>query len=206
MGKRGHPLQPSSQRLARYRWRVLLPMVMCVVSVFLMARAKPTPFNSGVEAPERIINSLINGPGFYLTGHLRFPIHALNEPLGDNTNRLFGIVGFWFLIGISIDRRRNGQRLGSYHPIPAGILFTFGLLCVRPIGRRCGAHPVRSNYMATNHRLPTPNDPLYGIGIHAVDGRALRLLWQESICRSTAEPRSAIVVAMKNLSMSVMIP
>jgi hypothetical protein len=127
-------LQPSSQRLARYRWRVLLPIVMCVVSVFLMARAKPTPFNSGVEAPERIINSLINGPGFYLTGHLRFPIHALNEPLGDNTNRLFGIVGFWFLIGLSIDRRRNGQRLGSYHPIPAGILFTFGLLVCGLLG------------------------------------------------------------------------
>lgn len=39
-----------------------------------------------------------------------------------------GIVLFWFLIGLSMDRRRNGVSLGQRHPIPVGVLFTFGAL------------------------------------------------------------------------------
>jgi len=41
-----------------------------------------------------------------------------------------GIVVFWFLIGLSIDRRRSGQSLGQQHPIPIGVRFTFcALVC-----------------------------------------------------------------------------
>ena len=87
------------------------------------------PYNSGAAAPERIINSLINGPGFYLTGTVPLPLNdSLNARLGYDANRLLGIAGFWFLIGVSIDRRRDGHRIGRGHPVAAGILFTFGLL------------------------------------------------------------------------------
>jgi hypothetical protein len=86
---------------------------------------------TGWEAPAAIVNSLINGPGYYLTAPIPIPIpHALNERLRYDGNRLLGIAVFWFLIGLSIERRRSGQSLGQQHPIPIGVWFTFcALVC-----------------------------------------------------------------------------
>ena len=128
-------MQPSLREQARSHWRVTLPLVMCVVSALLISRTKPLPFNSGAASPERIINSLINGPGFYLTGTVPLPIHqSLNARFGYEGNRLLGIGGFWFLIGLSIDRRKVGLRVERHHPVVAGVLFTFGLLVCGSFG------------------------------------------------------------------------
>jgi hypothetical protein len=54
----------------------------------------------------------------------------VNERLSYDGSRLLGIAVFWFLIGLSIDRKRSGLRLGQQHPIPIGVWFTFcALLC-----------------------------------------------------------------------------
>jgi hypothetical protein len=109
---------------------------MSVFSTLLMLlAAKQQPMlwqmGTGWETPSTVINSLINGPGFYLTAPIPIPIpHALNERLRYDGSRLLGIAVFWFLIGFSIDRRRGGRSLGQQHPIPIGVWFTFcALVC-----------------------------------------------------------------------------
>jgi hypothetical protein len=109
---------------------------MLVLSTLLMLLAtKQQPMlrkmGTGWETPATIVNSLINGPGYYLTAPIPIPIpHALNERLRYDGSRLLGIAVFWFLIGLSIDRRRSGQSLGQQHPIPIGVWFTFcALVC-----------------------------------------------------------------------------
>lgn len=84
---------------------------------------------TGWEVPARVLNCVVNGPGFYLTAFAPVPIpRSVNSHLNYDGARLLGIVVFWFLIGWSLDRRRTGQSLGQKHPIPAGILFSFGAL------------------------------------------------------------------------------
>jgi hypothetical protein len=128
------PLPPStraSATVSRVRWRIALPALMLVLSTLLMLLATKQQamlwkMGTGWETPATIINSLINGPGYYLTGPIPIPIpHVLNQQLRYDGSRLLGIGGFWFLIGLSIDRRRSGQTLGQQHPIPIGIWFTF---------------------------------------------------------------------------------
>jgi hypothetical protein len=103
---------------------------MSVFSTLLMLlAAKQQPMlwqmGTGWETPSTVINSLINGPGYYLTAPIPIPIpHALDERLRYDGSRLLGIAVFWFLIGFSIDRRRGGQSLGQQHPIPIGVWFT----------------------------------------------------------------------------------
>src|SRR6266436_2405130 len=85
--------------------------------------------------PATTINSLINGPGYYMTAPIPIPIpHAVNERLNYEGCRLLGIAVFWFLIGLSIDRKRSGLRLGQQHPIPIGIWFTFCALACGVFG------------------------------------------------------------------------
>ena len=122
------------QRLMRMEDR--LPILMFVLSwllVLLAAKQLPTlrGMGTGWVVPATTINALINGPGYYLIGWIPIPVpHALNERLGYEGGRLFGIAVFWFLIGLSIDRRRGGQRLGRQHPILIGVWFTFcALIC-----------------------------------------------------------------------------
>ncbi len=85
----------------------------------------------GSVVPATTINSLINGPGWYLTALIPIPIpHAVNERLSYEGSRLLGIAVFWFLIGSSIDRKGTGVGLGQRHPIPVGVWFTFcALVC-----------------------------------------------------------------------------
>ena len=122
-----------SRANTRMHWRVLLPVAMLVLSAFLMGLAeKQQPMlwgmGTGWEVPARVINSLVNGPGFYLTGVIPLMPTALNRRLSYDADRLFGIALFWFLIGLSIDRRANKQALDQRHPIRAGVLFTFTVL------------------------------------------------------------------------------
>jgi hypothetical protein len=86
---------------------------------------------TGWVVPATTFNSLINGPGYYVTAPIPIPIpHALNERLSYQGSRLLGIAVFWFLIGLSIDRGRGGQSLGQQHPILIGVWFTFcALVC-----------------------------------------------------------------------------
>jgi hypothetical protein len=54
----------------------------------------------------------------------------VNERLSYEGSRLLGIAVFWFLIGLSIDGKRSGLRLGQQHPILVGVWFTFcALVC-----------------------------------------------------------------------------
>jgi hypothetical protein len=130
------PSTRASATVTRARWRIALPALMSVFSTLLMLlAAKQQPMlwqmGTGWETPSTVINSLINGPGFYLTAPIPIPIpHALNERLRYDGSRLLGIAVFWFLIGFSIDRRRGGRSLGQQHPIPIGVWFTFcALVC-----------------------------------------------------------------------------
>jgi len=99
--------------------------------MLLAAKQQPMLWQMGTgwETPSTVINSLINGPGYYLTAPIPIP-HTLDERLRYDGSRLLGIAVFWFLIGFSIDRRRGGQSLGQQHPIPIGVWFTFcALVC-----------------------------------------------------------------------------
>jgi hypothetical protein len=128
------------------RWRVLLPVTMTLLSAFLMVLAKrqqPMLRNMGTgwEVPARVINSLINGPGFYLGRLIPIPIpNALNESLSYDADRILGIALFWFLVGSSIERRRSKQTLDRQHPIHAGVLFTFASLVCGVFGFAGIAH------------------------------------------------------------------
>jgi hypothetical protein len=62
----------------------------------------------------------------------------LDNHLNYDSNRLWGIGVFWFLIGLAIDRRRSGQRLEQQHPISTGVLFTFGALVCAVLGVELG--------------------------------------------------------------------
>lgn len=129
----------KSGYLKRVRWAILLPIVFVVVSTYLMVLSnKQFPMlrgrGTGWEVPARVINSLINGPGFFFGGLFnlfKLPMpYGLNKALAYDGTRLIGITAFWFLIGRAIDQRRAHQSLDQHHPIFAGVLFTFGaLLC-----------------------------------------------------------------------------
>ncbi len=120
--------------MPRVRWRVILPVVMLIVSMLLMLLAKKQEsmlrrMGTGWEVPARILNCIINGPGYYLSALIPVPLpQSLDSRLDNDGARLLGIAFFWFLIGLSMDRRRIGRSLGQRHPIPVGILFTFGAL------------------------------------------------------------------------------
>jgi hypothetical protein len=126
--------------MTQVRWRIVVPVVMLAVSVLLMVLAKKQEpmlwkMGTGWEVPARILNCIINGPGFYLTPLIPVPLpSSLDSHLDYDGARLLGIAFFWFLIGLSADRRRAGRRLGQRHPIPVGILFTFGALVCGLLG------------------------------------------------------------------------
>jgi hypothetical protein len=90
---------------------------------------------TGWEVPARVLNFLINGPGFVLSRFLPIPMPAaLNRTLSYDADRLPGVVAFWFLVGLSIDRRRNKQSLDWKHPTYAGVLFGFSALALGFVG------------------------------------------------------------------------
>jgi hypothetical protein len=127
-------METASRVAAAARWRILLPASMSVLAVLLMVLAKRQEpmiwkMGSGWEVPARVINSLINGPGFYLTAHVPLPIPGvLDSKINYDGGRLLGIIAFWFLIGLSIDRRGSNQAIDRQHPICAGVMFTSGAL------------------------------------------------------------------------------
>ena len=126
--------------MTRVRWRVVLPVVMFIVSTLLMLLAKKQQpmlrkMGTGWEVPARIVDCIINGPGFGLTAFIRAPMpRGVDSHLNYDGARLLGIVLFWFLIGWSLDRRGTGRGLRQRHPIPVGILFTFGALACGVFG------------------------------------------------------------------------
>jgi len=116
------------------RWRILLPLIMTLLSAYLMVLAKrqqPTLRKSGTgwEVPARVLNAMINGPGFYFGRFIFIPLpHAVNESLSDDGERMFGIAIFWFVIGLSIDRRVSKRALDLQQPTRAALLFAFAAL------------------------------------------------------------------------------
>jgi hypothetical protein len=108
--------------------------MMTILSALLMVLAKRQQpmlrkMGTGWEVPATVINSLINGPGFYLGRLIPIPTpNALNETLSYDADRILGIAFFWLLIGLSIERRRNKKALDRQHPIGAGVLFALASL------------------------------------------------------------------------------
>src|ERR1035441_6748750 len=100
---------------------------MTVSSTLLMLWAKQQQpmlrkMGTGWEVPAKVINSLVNGPGFYLGRLIPIPIpEALNESLSYDADKILGIALFWFLVGLSIDRRRSKQGLERLQAIRAGV-------------------------------------------------------------------------------------
>lgn len=131
---RGMTMQTAFRAIARVRWRILLPVLMLALSSFLMVLEKIRQpmiagWGTGWEAPARVVNSLINGPGFYLSAHVPLPIpDTLLRSLNYDADRLLGIGFFWFLIGLSVDRRRSKYAIDQRHPISAGVMFMIAAL------------------------------------------------------------------------------
>lgn len=115
--------------IRRLRWRILLPVLMTTVAASLMVlaqRQQPTlrTMGTGSEVPARVVNSVINGPGFYLGRLIPIPVpYAIQEKLRYDADRIVGIAVFWFLLGLSIDRRRNQQVRPLEHAVIAAVLF-----------------------------------------------------------------------------------
>jgi hypothetical protein len=90
---------------------------------------------TGWEVPARVVNSLINGPGFWVGRLIPIPIpYAVNGFLSFDGDRILGIAAFWFLIGLSIDRRRSQRFLDQQHPVLTGTLFIFAALVLGSFG------------------------------------------------------------------------
>ena len=90
---------------------------------------------TGWEVPPRVLNFLINGPGFVMSRFLPIPIpKVLNRTLDYDADRILGIVVFWFLVGLSIDRRWNKRSLDRQPPVFAGVLFTCAALTLGLFG------------------------------------------------------------------------
>jgi len=109
---------------------------MSVVSVVLMLVAEKQEqqgmlrkMGTGYEVPARVLNSVFNGPSFFFGGLIPLTIpDSIDRVLNHDGNRLYGIAGFWFLIGLSIEKRAKGRAIDQFHPIRAGVLFTFAAL------------------------------------------------------------------------------
>ena len=132
------------------RWRIAFPALMAVPSTLLMIRsATEEPMlremGTGFEVPATIINSVINGPGYYLSALLRLPIPDwLNEHLRYEACRLPAIIAFWFLAGLATDRHKAGKILGGQHSIPVGIPFMFAAFCCAVFGIGLGVVEFRN--------------------------------------------------------------
>jgi hypothetical protein len=128
------------------RWGALLPGLMSLLSASLMIVARNQQpmlrgMGMGWEVPARVVNSLINGPGFWIGRLVPIPIpYAVNGFLSFDGDRIPGIAAFWFLVGLSIDRRRNKQALDRQHPIHACALFTSASLVCGEFGFLGFAH------------------------------------------------------------------
>jgi hypothetical protein len=170
-GRSKQEVQTTTISRALTRWRILLPTVMSVLSAFLLAlEARQQPMlrgmGTGWEVPAKVINSLINGPGFYLGGLIPLVLAGLNQSLKYEAGRLLGIAFFWFLVGFSIDRRTNGQALDLRHPIRAGILFTFATLVCAFFGAGLGIVTFRDPIfwrVLTEYPLRTENTMKLGL-------------------------------------------
>jgi len=193
--KQGVQTDTISRAVTRTRWRVLLPVAMLAISAFLMVLAeKEQPMlrgmGTGWDVPARVINSLVNGPGFYLSGLLPLTPAALNRRLSYDADRLFGIVLFWFLIGLSLDRRANEQALDLRHPIRAGVLFTFAALVCGFFGVGLGIVAFRDPTfwrLLAEYPLRTPNTMELGL-----------VVWLLVFCRYFA--RRAFIAARRSLA------
>jgi hypothetical protein len=125
------------QRIADIHWRILLPLAMVVLSASLMlvTRRQEHMFlkmGTGWEPPARVVNAIINGPGFYF-GRRLIPIPiptAINEALSYDGDRLLGVAFFWFSIGLAIERHLKKQALDSHYPMRAAVFFALAwLIC-----------------------------------------------------------------------------
>jgi hypothetical protein len=110
-------------------------MVVLSASLMLVTRRQQEhmPFKIGIgwEAPARVVNAIINGPGFYFGRLIPIPIPtAINKALSYDGDRLLGVALFWFSIGLAIERHLKKQALDSHHPIlAAGFFAVAALIC-----------------------------------------------------------------------------
>ena len=177
------------------RWRILLPVAMSILSAVLMVIAKQQQSmlrraGTGWEVPARVVNSLVNGPSFYLTGLIPLVPAAVNRALSYDADRLFGIALFWFLIGLSIDRRGSRQTFDQRYPIGVGVLFTFGALVCGFLGGGLGTAVFRDPTfwkILAKYPLRTPNTMQFGL-----------VVWLLIFCRYFA--RSALIAARRRLT------
>jgi hypothetical protein len=118
--------------MEKVRARVVLPIVMVVLSATLMMFPRYQHWRirssgTGYIEPAGNINYIINGPGLYLQPDISLP-RRFSELFSYTENRLFGVGILWFLIGLAIDRRRQGKDLSKNRPRLAALVF--GLLAV----------------------------------------------------------------------------
>ena len=90
---------------------------------------KISKLGTGWEPSARVVNSIINGPGFYFGRRLHVPVpYSFNAVLGHDGDRLPGIILMWFLIGLAIDRWLSKRTLETSRPLATAALFTSGAL------------------------------------------------------------------------------
>ena len=115
-------------------WRYVLPLIMVITSAYLMVLATSqewtiSGWGMGWNVPARNLNTVLNAPVWFINSffnpHLRFP-EPIAEWLDGDGPRLPWIALFWFLLGLTLDRRLEGKRLVDSSPFCATLLFLVG--------------------------------------------------------------------------------
>jgi hypothetical protein len=120
------------QRDARVRFKAILPIAAVILaSVLMLISVEQRRLLHGYDAPPPTtafaLGFAFNGPAFMYTPYLdEFIPQVVQEALGYETVRLLLVALFWFLVGRTIDRRRQGRDLSLESPKSAMAIFSIG--------------------------------------------------------------------------------
>jgi hypothetical protein len=114
--------------LNQVRFRVVLPIVMSTFSATLMLFPRYQHWTMprkemGYVEPAGTINAIVNGPGLFIWPWLHLLPDRFSEVFSYTEGRLIGVAAWWFLFGLTIDRRRQGKDFASAYPKVATPLF-----------------------------------------------------------------------------------
>jgi hypothetical protein len=126
-------VKTAMQRAPRVRFKLILPLVAVVLAAALMVISKEQRRLFHFDAPPPTtayaIGFAFNGPAFMYVPYLdEFVPAAVQRATDYQAARLILTAIFWFAIGCSIDRRREGRDLSIESPRSAIALFSTSLV------------------------------------------------------------------------------
>jgi hypothetical protein len=120
--------------MARVRWRSVVPTVMMTFTGYLLGLATTQRWDLERWAPAKTLAVLINGPAFFGTRFLVPLPDAVQETFDYEAGVFFGIALFWFVVGLSIERRIAGKKLAKSYPKIGTTLFIVASLVAGGFG------------------------------------------------------------------------